>query len=239
MAWPRIQPAAPVRSDRAVCKRAAVTIEVIGAGFGRTGTLSLKTALEQLGFPCHHMMEVFANPTQAPAFTAAARGDTSRLPDALAPYRATVDWPSCVFWRELLALNPDAKVLLSVRPSDRWWNSFSQTIHAVMTQGGPPDGVEVPPPFGDVLEMASEVVRTRSFGPDFESLTPDQIVAAYEAHNQDVRDNAPADRFLEFDVVQGWEPLCTFLGVDVPPGEPFPNVNDTAEFRAMFGLPPL
>jgi hypothetical protein len=213
-----------------------MTLEVIGAGFGRTGTLSLKTALEQLGYPCHHMMEVMANPLQAPAFTAAARGDASGLPDALAPYRATVDWPSCVFWRELLEQNPDAKVLLSVRPSDRWWNSFSQTIHAVMTRPQP-EG-ELPEPFAGVIEMAAEVVGVRSFG-DIGSLTPEQIVAVYEAHNEDVRDNAPADRFLEFDVVQGWEPLCSFLGVDVPPGEPFPNVNDTAQFRAMFGLEPL
>jgi hypothetical protein len=220
-----------------VCKRAAVSLDIIGAGFGRTGTLSLKTALEQLGFPCHHMMEVMANPEQAPAFTAAARGDASRLPEALAPYRATVDWPSCVFWRELLDLNPDAKVLLSVRPSDRWWNSFSQTIHQVMTRDMPAD-VELPEPFAGVIEMASEVVGARSFG-DIRSLTPEQIVAVYEAHNQDVRDHAPADRFLEFDVAQGWAPLCGFLGVDVPPGEPFPNVNDTAQFRAMFGLEPL
>jgi hypothetical protein len=213
-----------------------VTLDVIGAGFGRTGTLSLKTALEQLGYPCHHMMEVMANPAQAPAFTAAARGDASQLPGALAAYRATVDWPSCVFWRELLAMNPDAKVLLSVRPSDRWWNSFSQTIHAVMTRDMP-DGVELPEPFAGVMEMAAEVVGVRSFG-DIRSLTPEQIVAVYEAHNQDVRDNAPADRFLEFDVVQGWEPLCAFLGVDGP-DEPFPNVNDTAQFRAMFGLDAL
>jgi hypothetical protein len=215
-----------------------MTLEVIGAGFGRTGTLSLKTALEQLGFPCHHMMEVMANPEQAPAFTAAARGDASGLSGALASYRATVDWPSCVFWRELLALNPDAKVLLSVRPSDRWWNSFRQTIHEVMTRPQP-EGIELPEPFANVLEMASEVVGLRSFGPDLPTLTPEQIVAVYEAHNQDVRDHAPADRFLEFDVVQGWAPLCDFLGVDVPPGEPFPNVNDTAQFRAMFGLDPL
>lgn len=214
-----------------------MTLEIIGAGFGRTGTLSLKTALEHLGYPCHHMMEVMANPAQAPAFTAAARGDSSGLAGALAPYRATVDWPSCAFWRELLALNPHAKVLLSVRPSDRWWNSFSQTIHAVMTRDVPPD-VELPEEFRAIVDMGNEVVKLRSFGERFAEMSSDEIVAVYEAHNQDVRDNAPPDRFLEFDVVQGWEPLCAFLRVDVP-DEPFPNVNDTTQFRAMFGLGPL
>jgi hypothetical protein len=214
-----------------------VSLEVIGAGFGRTGTLSLKTALEQLGYRCHHMMEVFANPSQAPAFTAAARGDTSGLAAALAGYRATVDWPSCVFWRELLGRRyPDAKVLLSVRPADRWWNSFRQTIYEVMTRPRP-EGMQLPPEFEAVIEMGDTVVRDRSFGADLESMTQEQIVAIYEAHNQSVRDDAPPDRFLEFDVVQGWKPLCAFLGVDVP-DEPFPNVNDTAQFRAMFGLAP-
>jgi hypothetical protein len=214
-----------------------VALEIIGAGFGRTGTLSLKTALEQLGYRCHHMMEVMANPAQAPAFTAAAKGDTSGLAAALDGYRATVDWPSCVFWRDLLELNPDAKVLLSVRPSDRWWNSFRQTIYEVMTRPQP-EGVDIPAEFLAVMEMGMTVVRDRSFGADLASMTDEQVVAVYEAHNQDVRDNAPADRFLEFDVVQGWEPLCAFLGVPVP-DEPFPNVNDTAQFRAMFGLDPL
>lgn len=212
----------------------AVTLAVIGAGFGRTGTLSLKTALERLGLRCHHMMEVMANPDQAPAFTAAARGDTSGLTTALAEYEATVDWPSCAFWRELLEHNPDAKVLLSVRPSDRWWNSFSQTIYEVMTRPRP-EGMEIPAPFLGVMEMGQTVVGERSFGGRLPEMTPEEIVAVYEAHNQDVRDHAPPDRFLEFDVVQGWEPLCAFLGVDVP-DEPFPNVNDTAQFRSMFGL---
>lgn len=212
-----------------------MALTVIGAGFGRTGTLSLKTALERLGLRCHHMMEVFANPAQAPAFTAAARGDTSGLSSALADYQATVDWPSCVFWRALLELNPDAKVLLSVRPADRWWNSFRETIYELMTR--PRGDAELPAPFADIAEMAEEVVRRRSFGDDLAGMSPEQIVAVYEAHNQHVRENAPADRFLEFDVAQGWEPLCAFLGVDVP-DEPFPNVNDTAQFRAMFGLGP-
>jgi hypothetical protein len=214
-----------------------MTLEVIGAGFGRTGTLSLKTALERLGFPCHHMMEVFANPSQAPAFTAAAGGDTSGLVAALDGYRATVDWPACVFWRELLGLHPDAKVLLSVRPSEKWWNSFRQTIFEVITREQP-EGMTPPPELAAVMEMGQAVVRDRTFGPDLASMTESEIVGVYEAHNQAVRDEAPADRFLEFDVVQGWEPLCTFLEVPVP-DEPFPNVNDTAQFRAMFGLDAL
>lgn len=215
-----------------------MALDVIGAGFGRTGTLSLKTALEHLGFErCHHMMEVMANPAQAPVWTAACRGERVDFDALLAGYRATVDWPACVFWRELMAAYPDAKILLSVRPSARWFASFRSTIYEVMTRQLP-QGVEIPAPFADVAEMGAAVVRDRSFGRDLAAMTEAEIIATYEAHNQSVRDGVPDDRLLEFDVVQGWAPLCAFLEVDVP-DEPFPNMNDTAQFRQMFGLAPL
>lgn len=215
-----------------------MTLEVIGAGFGRTGTLSLKTALEQLGFTgCYHMYEVMAHLEHAPVWTAASRGEDVDFDTLLIGYRATVDWPACVFWRELMAVFPDAKVLLSVRPPERWFSSFRNTIYEVMSRPRP-EGVELPPEFEGLMTMADEVVRDRSFGPRFTDLDDAAIIAAYEAHNQEVRDGVPADRLLEFDVAQGWAPLCAFLGVAVP-DDPFPNVNDTATFRQMFGLDAL
>jgi len=208
---------------------------VIGAGFGRTGTLSTKTALERLGFDrCYHMMEVFAHVEHAPVWSAAARGEAVDFDALFDGYRATVDWPACAFWQELMAAYPEAKVLLSVRPAEVWFASFRDTIFEVMTRPQPED-VELPPGFAALGEMASLVVRDRSFGPDLATMSDAEIIAAYERHNAAVRAAVPADRLLEFDVVQGWEPLCAFLGVDVP-DEPFPNVNDRAEFRRMFGL---
>ena len=209
-------------------------LSVIGAGFGRTGTLSLKAALEQLlGGRCYHMAEVFADMSHAPAWTAAVRGDMSGVNGILESYVATVDWPACELWSELAASHPDAKILLSTRPADRWWSSYEATIHQLISMTPPEGGV--PPEMRGMVEMANEVIIHRSFETDdYASLTKDDIVAAYERHNAEVRATAPADRFLEFDVVQGWEPLCAFLGVPVP-DEPFPNVNDRDQFWATFG----
>jgi hypothetical protein len=210
-------------------------LQVIGAGFGRTGTLSLKAALERLlGGPCYHMYEVLSHLEHASAWTAADAGEPVDLAAVMEGYEATVDWPACVFWRELMTVFPDAKVLLSVRPPDRWFASFDETIRQVLLRE-PPPGIELPEIFQQLTTMADNVVNLRSFGPGFESMGRDEIIAAYERHNAEVRAGVPADRFLEFDVAEGWDPLCTFLGVTVP-DEPFPNMNDRAQFRALFGL---
>jgi hypothetical protein len=212
-----------------------MTLDVIGAGFGRTGTLSLKTGLERLGFDrCYHMYEVMAHLEHAKVWSAAGDGEDVDFVALFDGYRATVDWPACVFWRELMAVFPDAKVLLSVRPSERWLASFKSTIYQVMTREMP-GGIDLPEAFTALSSMAEKIVRDRSFGAGFAELDDAGLVAAYEAHNQAVRDSVPADRLLEFDVAQGWEPLCAFLGVAVP-DEPFPNMNDTAMFRQLFGL---
>ena len=215
-------------------------LQVIGAGFGRTGTLSLKTALERLlGGRCYHMAEVYANLDHAPAWTAATRGDMSGVERVLEPYVATVDWPACALWSELAAANPEGKVLLSTRPSDRWWSSYEATIHALLSMDltGGMDPADLPPELQAVGEMVETTMFDRSFHTeDYPSMTPEQLVAAYEAHNEHVRSIAPPDRFLEFDVVQGWEPLCAFLELPVP-DEPFPNVNDREQFWQQFGNP--
>jgi len=157
--------------------------------------------------------------------------------EVLSRYVATVDWPACSMWEELAAANPEAKILLSTRPSERWWDSYSSTIHLLMSRPEPtPEEIAaLPPEMAAVGEMADLLITRRSFGTDdYRSLTDADIVDAYERHNEAVRRMAPADRFLEFDVVQGWEPLCALLGVPVP-DEPFPNVNDREQFWATFG----
>ena len=209
--------------------------EVIGAGFGRTGTLSLKGALEQLGFgPCYHMYELLSHLDHAPIWLAASAGEPVDWSVVFGDYRATVDWPACAFWAELHAAYPDAKVLLSVRPPERWYASFHDTIYQVMIRPLP-ESVTFPPELLNAFAVGQQIVQDRSFGPDFAELDRDGILAAYEGHNAAVRAGVPAAQLLEFDVAEGWDPLCAFLGVDVPDTE-FPNVNDRAMFRQLFGL---
>ena len=213
-----------------------MTIEVIGAGFGRTGTLSLKTALETLGFgPCYHMYEMLQHVDHATSWRRAAEGEVDGLHTALASYRSTVDWPGCAFWRELVAEFPSAPVVLSVRPSARWYASFRETVGAVLAAGQVEDPSTVPPEFSDVVAVRDGIVRDRSFGPQFDLEDEAAVMAAYHAHNQAVRTELPADRLLEFDVAEGWAPLCRFLDVPVP-DVPFPRANDRDQFRLLFGL---
>lgn len=206
---------------------------MIGAGFGRTGTLSLKAALERLGFgPCYHMYELLGHLDHAPHWVAADAGDAAALRTVLGAYGSTVDWPACALWRELCDVYPDAKVVLSVRPAEDWYRSFRDTVGAVLAAGPPADLPEAVVP---VFEMSDRIVRDRSFGPRFDLEDRSRIIGAYEAHNDAVRKGVVPDRLLELDVTAGWDPLCTFLGVPVP-AEPFPNVNDREKFRLLFGL---
>ena len=206
-------------------------IDIVGVGFGRTGTLSLKHALDQLGCgPCYHMLEVAANPGHAELWHAAADApaDWTAL---FGDYRSTVDWPGARFWREISQHFPAAKVLLSVRDADRWYESVKNTIFAAMSRGMPEGAPEILRRQG---EMARRIVIEDTFGERFEDRA--HAIGVYERHNQDVRDAfAESGRFLEFEVAQGWEPLCAFLDKPVP-DEPFPRVNDTDSFRERFGI---
>lgn len=196
---------------------------VVGAGFGRTGTMSMKAALERLGFgPCHHMVEAFARPDDFDQWAAAVRGEPWDAARALDGYRATLDFPSCVVWRELWEANPGSKVLLTTRSSESWWTSFDATIGPEMRGFTPEPGMEGVRRLFDALD---EVV----FGG--RSDQRDAAVAAFEAHNRSVVETVPPDQLLVHSVGDGWGPLCEFLGVEVP-DEPFPSSNSTAEFHA-------
>jgi hypothetical protein len=201
-----------------------MTLAVIGSGFGRTGTMSLKQALEQLGFgPCHHMEEVLGNPAQLPYWQTLANGGRVDWDTVFAGYRSTVDWPSCHFWRELADAYPDAKVVHSVRPEGDWWRSFSATIGTLITsRQSLPDGHG-----SAVLEMGTQLIVDQTF----HAAETDEAaaLAAYRQRYDDVRSALPANRLLVFDVAEGWGPLCAFLGVSVPDAL-FPRANSTDEF---------
>jgi hypothetical protein len=200
-------------------------MDVIGAGFGRTGTLSLKVALERLGLgPCMHMLPLLDDPERASLFHRAAEGDLAGLDKALAGHRSTVDWPGAYFWRELTARHPAAKVVLTVRDPQPWYDSARRTIFQAATEASA--GADGPVATG--LAMARAVVWEGTFGGRFADR--EHAVRVFTEHNEAVRHEIPAERLLVFEVSQGWQPLCDFLGVPVP-DEPFPRTNDTASFQ--------
>jgi Sulfotransferase domain len=205
-----------------------MALQIVGAGVGRTGTHSLKVALEQLlGGTCHHMVEMFERPDQVAAFTAAIDGEPTDWTEVYADFSAMVDFPGALFWREAAAAFPDAPVLLSSRDAEGWYTSASNTIFLSL-DGGPPELA----PWMDAVRRG---LRDR-FSDDIQN--KDAMIAAYEAHNAAVRAEVPADRLIDWTPGDGWEPICAALGVAVP-AEPFPVTNTTKEFREMIGAPPL
>jgi len=205
-----------------------MALEVVGAGVGRTGTHSLKLALEQLlGGPCHHMVEVLGNPEQAPGWIDAIEGRPVDWTTMLAGYVSLVDWPGCSFWPELSAANPEALVVLSVRDPESWYRSASNTIFQSFDR--------VPPELKPWMEAVRRLLRDR-FSDRLDD--PTAMMDAYERHNAAVRQAIAPSRLLEWTPADGWDPICDRLGMDVP-GEPFPVTNTTDDFRAMIGLAPL
>lgn len=204
-----------------------MTLAVIGSGFGRTGTASLRRALELLGFgPCHLMEEVFANPPQVPLWQRVAAGEKVPMETLFAGYRAQVDWPGAHVWRELAAAYPDALVLHSVRPAEDWWRSFSGTIGALAATYR---DLPLPPHMRAMFEAMMSVVADQTFGGKVDD--KDAAIASYHRREAEVHAAIPPQRLLVFDVSEGWGPLCARLGVPVPDA-PFPRLNSTADFWA-------
>lgn len=203
-----------------------MALDVVGAGFGRTGTNSLKLALEMLGFgPCHHMFEVRNRPEQVAFWAAAARRERSDWDTVFEGFKATVDWPSAYFWKEIAAHYPEAKVILSVRPVESWVKSIHSTIHESLKRRAARP-TELLRAQG---EMAYDIIEQRTF--DGRLGDAEHAAAVFRAHADEVKATIAPERLLVYDVAEGWEPLCRHLGVPVP-GEPFPRTNSTDEFRA-------
>ena len=199
--------------------------------------MSLKVALESLGFgPCYHMTEVFEHPEHADIWLAAWRGEPVDWDGFLEGYEASVDWPACTFYEELFRRYPDARVLLSVRDPERWYESTRNTIYELSV------GILRSP----LYRVGFAVVSFFMFGRSVRSNLADEIIwdgtfdgrfddkryaiEVFNRHNEEVRRSVPPDKLLVYEVKDGWGPLCKFLGVEVP-DEPFPRVNDTAEMQ--------
>jgi len=209
-----------------------MALQVIGAGFGRTGTLSMKAALEQLGYDkCHHMLEVFASDEQLDLWHGISQGETPDWETVFEGFEASVDFPSSAYWRELAAHYPDAKIILTTRSFESWYASAYETIWPVSRDI--PGWLTLVPKVRKIKQMTFGAIWDRLFAGGLED--KDAARRVFEQHEADVKAAFSEDRLLVFHPKEGWEPLCTFLGKPVPATE-FPNVNDRAEFKKRIGI---
>ena len=198
-----------------------MALKIVGSGLGRTGTTSMQTALNMLGFgPCHHMVEVFTHPETMALWIEASKGKDV-WDEIFKDYRSMVDYPGAAYWKELADHYPDAKVLHTVRDPDKWFDSTQATIFA---------------PQGAAARADGDSVQTRFFNSFIGDLRPHLADRAYmtdffRKHTEAVKAAIAPERLLVFEVGEGWERLCKFLGVPVP-AEPYPSENSTAEFQA-------
>ena len=204
---------------------------MIGSGFGRTGTLSTKKALEELGFgPCDHMEEVLRSPRRVSMWHDRSVGRDVVWAELFDGFRSTVDFPASAVFEELLAAYPDAKVLHTIRDADRWYDSTYETIFQARTML-PALLRWAVPPVGRGVDMIDRLIWDGLFEGRFEDR--ERAIEIFEQHTAQVRRVVPAERLLVFSVADGWEPLCAFLDVPVPP-TPFPRVNDRESMMRRF-----
>lgn len=193
-----------------------MTIKVIGAGFGRTGTDSLREALGMLGFgPCHHMLEVNSHEEQKSMWRAVAQGDAPVWEQLLKGYASCVDWPSAYYWRELAEHFPEAKIVLTHRSAESWWSSFEQTILPNIQRST------------DSASLGVALIAEKVFGG--KPADRSHAIACYEANVCGVRAALPPERLLVLELGDGWAPLCAHLGVPIP-AVPYPRRNAASEF---------
>lgn len=198
-----------------------MALKVIGVGLGRTATFSLKFALEELGFgPCYHMAEVMAQLRRSvPLWLSAAEGNAD-WQQIFEGFQSTTDYPASNYWRELCSFYPDAKIVLTLRDADSWFESVSETIFSDKHQAG-----MAGTPLGEMVHATIY----KEFGDKIKDR--DYMTTFYRERNQQVIETLPADRLLQFSPKEGWEPLCNFLDVPLP-DLPFPRVNSRDELTA-------
>ncbi len=210
-------------------------LKVIGAGFGRTGTTSIKAALEQLGFAqCYHMQEVIKHPAHVQFWRDTMADKAVDWEQIFAGYQATVDWPACNFYEQLMAHYPEAKVLLTVREPNAWYDSCNNTIYAMYDKPVMRLVRRLFPPMNRFMAMNDVLIWQGDFGGRFADRN--QAITVFNQHNAAVQAHVPPERLLVYNVKEGWAPLCRFLEVPVPQASPFPYLNDSKTFQWMFRL---
>jgi hypothetical protein len=207
-------------------------LQVIGAGWSRTGTFSLRKALSILGFgPCYHMHDVFERREHHALWRQAAAGKLDDWEAILGGYQSVTDAPPCLFWRELSARYPDASVVVTVRDPMEWYESMRSTVYEAMLAPERVPGASESD--RAALDLARELVLDGYFKGQFADR--DAAIARFREHNEAVQAEIPPARLLAYDVREGWGPLCAFLGAEVPE-LPFPRTNERAQFRERIGL---
>lgn len=205
-----------------------MSLEVVGAGFGRTGTLSLKFALEKLGFSgCYHMMELMGHPEHADQWLAVSRGEEIDWDTLFAGYLGAVDWPASAHWKALAEHYPRSKVVLSTRDPDRWYESVCNTIYRFSSAGlESEDAAE-----RGRAEWAHQIIWQKIFDGRLDDR--DHCISVFRANEAEVKATIPAERLLVFEARDGWEPLCEFLERPIPEGD-YPRANTTEEFLSRW-----
>lgn len=212
-----------------------MAVEVIGAGFGRTGTASLKIALEKLGYnKTYHMSELIQHPEQIIFWEQLKNGETPDWEKLFDGYKATVDFPGCIFYKQLIAQYPEAKVILTTRDAGKWWQSAHDTIYAASQDKSSRILLKM---LGIFIPKLNNLSRVFSFARiiwdkmyEGRFLDKEFAKSVFNKFNEEVVAFVPKEKLLVFEIKEGWEPLCKFLNVPVP-NEPFPRVNDTEEFN--------
>jgi hypothetical protein len=217
---------------------ASMGLKVIGTGQPRTGTFSLKLALERLGFgPCFHMLTLIEeHPEHIKYFTAARDGKPVAWKELFDSYGSAVDVPAALYARSILEAYPDAKIIHTVRDPEAWYGSVAKTVF----KASQPSPLKkfltlIKLPFSPaiqkrlpVLAYAGRMIR-ELYGPNLKD--KESVLKAHQRYEEETLKSLPKDKVLIFSVKDGWEPLCAFLGVPVP-NEPFPKANSTEEFTA-------
>lgn len=202
-----------------------LSLKIIGAGLGRTGTLTLKNALEVLGFgPCHHMFEIRKNPGLLPAWAALSEGGSPDWESIFRGYSSQVDWPGAFYWRELARYYPEAKVILTIRDPDAWFESMQKTIvRSIGARNEHSDPVQKA-----ISTMANNLIGKNLFDGKITDRT--HCIKVFKAHIDEVKSTIASERLLVLDVKDGWAQLCDFLSLDIPKVD-FPVTNSSQEFN--------
>ena len=219
-------------------------MKMIGVGFGRSGTMSLKAALEELGAdPCFHMIDLIMGENKErdlPYWVKIADRESVDWHEVFEPWEATVDWPACSRWEELIEAFPDVQVLLNYRDFDGFYESCKNTILAVKEAamaGEIEQDANRDQPAPELWEVIEKLIWQGDFQGRFRD--KERVRDLYFKRIETIKATVPPDRLIVWELgVDGWEPLADALGVEAP-DKPFPHLHDTNEFRTEFGLPAL
>jgi len=210
-----------------------MALKVIGAGFGRTGTNSLKLALEQLGYaPCHHMKEVAPSLEQINWFDQASKGELMDWDNVFVKFEAAVDLPAALYYLELAEHFPEAKIILSVRDAEGWHDSTQETIYAVALNA--PTWLKwLVPPIGRLVNMVNRSIWNGVFSGEFENR--EAAITIFNQHIANVQKNISPERLLVHSAKEGWAPICGFLDKPIP-DTPYPRVNEAKDIKRIVAI---